>query len=222
LDYLYYVLAILLIGLVAISAVRLATRSKNPDLLLQYQARKAAARKMAALKFKAKNRQDKSLTHPEIKSLQQRDLGKARQPTPWGWPGSQQQHAQQQGISDALRNFTHRLVRDKQLIQQDRATGSGSSIRALLEDRYGPVNRGMTEIPYQTVKRPLLRDPSEQHDQLDNLGSAEARQLRKKLQFLTAMNNAEQGQAQPSGTKAGKKVEFRYVELKDLKQPWGW
>jgi hypothetical protein len=78
----------------------------------------------------------------------------------------------------------------------------------------------MTEIEYQKVKRPLLRDPNEPFDQLDNLGSVEAHRLRQKLQFLSAMNP---DTVQPGEkNKNGKKIEFRYVELKDLKQPWGW
>jgi len=220
-DYLYYVLAILLIGLVAISSVRMATRSKNPDLLIQYQTRKAAARRQAAENLIAQSGQTKAQPELEIKSLRQRHQEKIHHRTPWGWPGAEQQYAQPQGISETVRNFTDRLVREKKLVQQGSSAGHGS-IRALLEDRYGPVNRGMTEVPYQKVKRPLLRDPTELHDQLDNLGSVETRQLRKKLQFLSAMNNEEQGQGKSNGSKAGNKVEFRYVELKDLKQPWGW
>ncbi len=224
-DYLYYILAILVIGLVAITVVRLATRSQNPDLLIQYEARKAAAKAAAlnhsAKKPGAKNGQVKNELAPEIKSLRQRHHEKIHQRTPWGWPGAQQQYAQQQGLSDTVRNFTDRLIGDKQLVQHSKSSGSGS-IRALLEDRYGPVDRGMTEMPYQKVKRPLLRDPSEQHDQLDNLGSAETRQLRKKLQFLSAINNDQQEQGATNGASKSHKVEFRYVELKDLKQPWGW
>lgn len=115
-----------------------------------------------------------------------------------------------------MRKFTDRLVREKQLAQP----GSSGSIRALLEDRYRPATRDMTEIPYHKVKRPLLRNPSEPFDQMDNLGRAESQRLRQKLQFLSAMNadSAEQGDT----NKNRKKVEFRYVELKDLKQPWGW
>ncbi|MDZ4728828.1 MAG: hypothetical protein SH820_02675 [Xanthomonadales bacterium] len=215
-DYIYYILAILVIGLVCTNAVRFVTRSQNPDLVLHYQARKKAARQLAA--GLASEKQDQQPAFPPIKSLRERHQEKLHHRTPWGWPGAYKQNAQQQRVSESVRNFTDRLVREKQLVQTGRASTNGS-IRALLEDRYGPVDRGMQEIQYRKVKRPLLRDPGEQYDQLDNLGSVESRQLRKKLQFLSAMKNDEAEQGNVKGTK---KVEFRYVELKDLKQPWGW
>lgn len=217
-DYIYYILAILVIGLVCTNAVRFVTRSQNPDLVLHYQARKKAARQLAADLATDKTDQISEPAFPPIKSLGQRHHARLHNLTPWGWPGADRQSARRQGFSEAMRNFTDRLVREKQLVKTDDASSNGS-IRALLEDRYGPVDRGMQEIQYRKVKRPLLRDPTEQHDQLDNLGSVESRQLRKKLQFLSAMNNedAEQGKV-----KGAKRVEFRYVELKDLKQPWGW
>jgi hypothetical protein len=217
-DYLSYILAILVIGLVCIAVVRFATRSQNPDLLLQYMAREKAARQAAARQSDRYGDNAKTQPLPVIKSLRERHQEKIHYRTPWGWPGSQKEIAHHQGITETVRSFTDRLVREKQLVQSNAAAGNGS-IRALLEDRYGPVNRGMKEIPYQRVKRPLLRDPSEQHDQLDNLGSAEVRQLRKKLQFLSAMTSDELAEGQIKSTK---KVAFRYVELKDLKQPWGW
>lgn len=222
-DYLNYVLIVLAIGLVCLFIVRLATRSKNPDLLLQYQARKKAARKMTV----QQTSDDSDFANPSaawqgtpvIKSQRERLAEKTHYRTPWGWPSVERQNGSQ-GVSEAVRNFTDRLVKEKQLLQPGGSNAGKGSIRALLEDRYGPVNRDMTEIPYQKVKRPLLRDPSEQHDQLDNLGSAESRRVRQKLQFLSAMNNVEDGSG--SAAKGTKKVEFRYVELKDLKQPWGW
>lgn len=219
-DYLYYILAVLIIGLLSICCVRIATRSKNPDLVMQYEARKSAARKLAKEKYGAKAAlQDQNQSVTEIKSLRQRHREKIHHQTPWGWPGAQPQHAQQQGISDTVRNFTDRLLREKQVVQNANAS---NSIRALLEDRYGPINRGMSEIPYEKVKRPLLRDPSEPFDQLDNLGNVESRHLRKKLQFLTLMNIDESDEGKATDAKKSKKVEFRYVDLKDLKQPWGW
>lgn len=222
-DYLNYFLVVLVIGLVCFTIVRLATRSKNPDLLIQYEARKKAARVQAAAQTKGKSSRAGSKLanagNPAIKSLRDRHQEKIHHRTPWGWPGADRQNGSQ-GVSESVRGFTDRLIKGKQLLQPGESNSGNGSIRALLEDRYGPVNRGMTEIPYQKVKRPLLRDPSEQHDQLDNLGSAETRRLRQKLQFLSAMNLVEDGSGnQAKGTK---KVEFRYVELKDLKQPWGW
>lgn len=219
LDYLYYILAVLIVGLVAFNIVRFATRSQNPDLLQQYEARKSAARKLATDRAVARKSAETGQPEPQAKSLRQRRQDRVPQRTPWGWPGAQSPHFQQQGISEAVRNFSDRLVRQKKLAGSNSSSGS---VRALLEDRYGPVDKGMTEIPYEKVRRPLLRDPSEPFDQLDNLVSAESRQLRKKLQFLSAMNVDEAEKDGSHGTQKSKKVEFRYVELKDLKQPWGW
>ncbi len=216
-DYLSYILAILVIGLVCISVVRFVTRSQNPDLLMQYEARKKAARQLAADKPN-KNAPIKNQPVLQVKSLRQRHQEMMENRIPWGWPGGQKGHVEPQGVTEAVRKFTDRLIKEKNLVESGGSHGHGS-LRALLEDRYRPVDRGMTEFQYQKVKRPLLRDPGEQHDQLDNLGSVESRQLRQKLQLLSAMNNDEKEQGTIKGSK---KVEFRYVELKDLKQPWGW
>lgn len=215
-DYLYYVLAILVVGLVAIFSVRIATRSRNPDLLMQYEARQKAVRKLSSKRNKGSKNSALNDSLSAVETLQDRTI---QTRTPWGWPGSQRETNQAPlGITQTVRSFADHLVREKQLVETGGAGASArnGSIRALLEDRYGPVDRGERAIPYQKVKPPLLRDPSEPHDQLDNRGSADARKLRQKLQFLTAMTNEDQ----QSGSK--RKIEFRYVELKDLKQPWGW
>jgi hypothetical protein len=181
--------------------------------LKRYEARQRAIRK-ASKKIKI-DKSDELM--PAVKSLRVRHKENLHYRTPWGWPGAHQAGmVEPPGLSDTVRNFTDRLMREKQLVQPGQKTNSGS-IRALLEDRYGPAS-GMREISYQKVKRPLLRDPSEQHDQLDNLGKLETSKLRRKLEFLSAMNN--EVAADKAGTK--KRIEFRYVELKDLKQPWGW
>jgi hypothetical protein len=216
-DYLYYILAILVIGLIAIFSVRIATRSRNPDLIVQYEARKKAVRKLSAKKKNIKA--DSIHNRSTVMSARDRNVHLR---TPWGWPGSHRETDQESlGITETVKSFTDRLVREKQLVESGglAASAKGASIRALLEDRYHPVDRSERAIPYQKVKRPLLRDPNEPHDQLDNRGSVDARKLRKKLQFLSAMNN-EESQVGSTGSKS--KVEFRYVDLKDLKQPWGW
>jgi len=112
--------------------------------------------------------------------------------------------------------LTDRLLKEKDLVSRASADPRISgSIRALLEDRYGRVNRqSMAEIEYQKVKPPRLRDPSEPHDQMDNFGTREAERIRQKLKLLTAMNGV------PAAAEEAK--ELRYVELKDIKRPWGW
>lgn len=220
-DYLYYFLAVLVFGLLCFFVARFTTRSKNPDLLTQ--ARIKTARRQSAVQTKAISwRGGGKIAGPEktvVSSPQEWVHDKTHYRTPWGWPSVDRQNGSV-GVSESVRKFTHRLVNAKQVHQPGASHSGNGSIRALLEDRYGPVNRGMTEVPYQKVKAPLLRDPSEQHDQLDNLGTAESRRLRQKLQFLSAMNTVKDESG--SEAKGPKKVEFRYVELKDLKQPWGW
>jgi len=219
-DYLYYVLVVLVIGLISFGVVRIATRSKNPDLLMQYEARKKSLKQAVEQSKKNPDSIHAGLARTSAnKSGQDRYVEKTHYRTPWGWPGAERQN-NSPGVSESVRNFADRLVSKKQVLQS--GSSSPDSIRALLEDRYGAVNKDMTEVPYQKVKRPLLRDPSEQHDQLDNLGRAESRKLRKKLQFLSAISNQDLEKENASGEKRANKVEFRYVELKDLKQPWGW
>jgi hypothetical protein len=213
-DYIYYILAILVVGLACTTAIRFITRSRNPDLMLHYQARKKAARQMAE---DQSGLEDELIKEVAAKPIHSPGHGyrKTHNRTPWGWPGADRGN---QGLTQSVRSFTDRLIQGKQLTQTTSGFNHGS-IRALLEDRYGPVDRGMKEMPYQKVKRPLLRDPSEMHDQLDNFGGAESRQLRKKLEFLSAMNRDEDDLVLEDDSK---KSGFRYVELKDLKQPWGW
>jgi hypothetical protein len=122
----------------------------------------------------------------------------------------------QAGLTDAMLELTDRLVREKQLVET-RSTNprTSGSVRALLEDRYGRVNKdSMDTIEYYPVKRPLLRDPSQPHDQMDNFGSNEAERIRNKLKRVVAMRS---NPAEASG-----RDELRYVEIKDVKQPWGW
>jgi len=139
--------------------------------------------------------------------------------TPWGWPRHEERNrvgASSRNLSDRMQLLTDRLLKEKDLVSRASADPRISgSIRALLEDRYGRVNRqSMAEIEYQKVKPPRLRDPSEPHDQMDNFGTREAERIRQKLKLLTAMNGV------PAAAEEAK--ELRYVELKDIKRPWGW
>lgn len=66
-------------------------------------------------------------------------------PIPWGWPNYQNQRGrrgEKPSLSDAMRNFTDCLIREKQLVVPNRIDPRhAGSIRALLEDRYRPVRR---------------------------------------------------------------------------------
>lgn len=196
-SYAYYILAVLVIGFACMCVIRYATRSRNRAGLGNYPERHAGdATARGGLKTK-------TVTARELRHVA----------TPWGWPNHAASRA---GLSDSLHGFADKLIRSKSVADPaDASLRHSDNIRALLEDRYGRVRREPTpEVPYRGVKRPLLRDPGEPHDQMDNLGTAEAERIRRKLHYLKAM----QGEARSAESKPA----VRYVELKDIKQPWGW
>ena len=136
-------------------------------------------------------------------------------PTPWGWPqhGNAHHEIDHVEFSYSLRRFAGKLVHSKMSKDDKRYRDKrDASLRALLEDRYGRASR-MTEIPYESVKAPLLRDPSQQPDQLDSMPSAKADKvvgkLRKQPKTARQLN-------------AASRRLFHTEELKDVKTPWGW
>ena len=137
--------------------------------------------------------------------------------TPWGWP----QHNSDMdkpgsGLSEPMKSFTDGLLRRKNRLAGSAGELRGrESIRALIEDRYVPSNwNSPNEIEYRKVKPPLLRDPNAPHDQMDNFGVKKAELVRKKLQRVVKMN--------VGAAAAARQHELRYVDVKYVKQPWGW
>ncbi|MEJ8568200.1 hypothetical protein [Elongatibacter sediminis] len=204
-DYLYYILAVLCVGLVCLCFIRFAVRSQNAALL-DYHKRQSRDRRAAA----GKN----GRATPAARRVLARQTRQIR--SPWGWPGhSQLKNSPRRGLSSTLQSLTDQLIREKQ-VNSGSDSRRNQSIRALLEDRYGRVRQEqMPEIHYEKVKPPRLRDPSEPHDQMDNFGSREAQRVRRKLQYLKSMGD--KAKAPGNGTKR-----MRYVALKDIRQPWGW
>ena len=206
------IFGVLAFGIVCLVVIRLLTRSRDSAALKHYKQREqinrtALAEAVKASKARRNGRRSRSAELP----ARQTDTHVR---TPWGWPGGPSGRPQA-GMSDNMRIFTDRLVRQKQLNDAEAVSlRTNGSIRALLEDRYGRVDRGMTQMRYEKVKRPLLRDPSEPQDQLENLGTAEAERLRRKLKLLKSMSD--------NDTAGSKGKDLRYVQLKDIKQPWGW
>ena len=218
-EYINYILAVLVIGMVCLVAIRVVSRRSSSGAVARYKAsRKAledAKRQARAPQFKrASKGAVPGQAIPTTPTLQ-REILQVR--TPWGWPNHQAGKASQPGLSGAMQNFTDRLVREKKLAHSNVDTDRmRNSVRALLEDRYGRVHRAQPgSIKYQKVKKPLLRDPSEPHDQMDNFGSAEADRIRQKLRHVKSM-----GESRSGGSSSGNSA--RYVEIKDIKQPWGW
>ena len=184
-EYLYYLLAVLILGLVCMVSLRLA-------------AQKSFKQKLSS------GGKVNRLAQPSTRPV----------PTPWGWANHRERNGTAQaGFSDAMQSVTNRLMREKKLLQT-RSTNPrvSGSVRALLEDRYGRVDKG--GIPYEKVKKPLLRDPNQPYDQMDDFGGREAERIRARLNRLKAMNQENLPQA--------KREKTRYVDIKDIKQPWGW
>lgn len=216
-DYLYYIAAVLILGVACIAAIRLFTANSKETPTLSEEAKRRA---MPAAKFAAGNRKPErpSDTARPAAPIIAREL--QRTPTPWGWANHKTNNrpdAERTGLSAAMQSLTDRLVREKTLVNGSRDPRADGSLRALLEDRYAPVNKEhMTEVEFTKVKRPLLRDPSEPHDQMDNFGSRDAGRIRTKVGPVAVV-------APPGKSATARREEdFRYIEIKDVKQPWGW
>ena len=122
---------------------------------------------------------------------------KLRVPTPWGWAGQSRKR-------DPVKKESAEQRRDR-------------SIRALLEDRFAPV-QGAAKRPleYQKVKPPRLRDPSAPHDQMDNFGTGAADRVQKELRPHSSLR----GKDESSNMKRSGGLRAR--DLRGLKNPWGW
>jgi len=150
------------------------------------------------------------------RNVVQREVRKV--PVPWGWPGHTATNAdgREWQLSEAMRSFTDHLVKQKELANGTSLNPRSSrSIRALLEDRYAPMNRdSMRPIKYKTVKAPLLRDPDAPVDQMDSFGTRGLKPSLSKLQYQARMK--------ANFEKMSKKRRVKSLDIKDIKQPWGW
>jgi len=222
-DYLYYILAVLVFGLICTCCVRFTTGNSNRRALLEYVGRqRQAAESVKARQTMRSNRGQGGRangTSLQTGAILEREIQHIR--TPWGWPGHSAVvgEAAKPRMSKSVQAFADRLLREKELASTRLADNLriNASVRALVEDRPHQAggNDGMQTVHYQPVKRPLLRDPGEPHDQLDNLGPLRAERIRARLQRLTSMNDAVPARPRED-------EEFRYVAIKDMKQPWGW
>ena len=151
--------------------------------------------------------------------IRQRELLKV--PTPWGWPGNSSQthfiHSARQTPDPGedlatLHRWVDHLVSPKQT-KTDEAylRRRESSLRALLEDRFVSPNK-MTKMEYRETRPPLLRDPSEGHDQMDNFPSGRVDKIEANLKASP--------QAKSKSSKKIKTIVFE--EPPPLRSPWGW
>ena len=212
LAYYYCILAVLLIGLVCALIIHLAHRKEESESVV------AAAKRLGG-KLQDHSHGKLAWAKRDNELRLARELHSVR--TPWGWPNpSAEKGMPKLSLSDAMQSFSDRLVRQKKQLDgrtaEPRAKARGKeSFRALIEDRYVPSTwNSPNEIQYRKVKPPRLRDPNAPLDQMDDFGIKQAELVRKKLQRVVTMNADE--------AVTPKQDEFRYVGLKDVKQPWGW
>jgi len=218
-TYYYSILAVLLIGLVCALIIRRAHKQEGSELV-------GTAAKRLGGQLKASKRTGKVMVEDhssdklawaerDKKHRLIREIDSVR--TPWGWPKpSAEKGMLNLGLSEAMKSFSDRLVsRKSRLGNRTAKPRAKESIRAVIEERYVSTTwNSNNEIKYRKVKRPLLRDPNAQQDQMDDFGIKQAELVRKKLQRVVAMN--------ADAVLASKRDELRYVGLKDVKQPWGW
>jgi hypothetical protein len=113
------------------------------------------------------------------------------------------------GISESLHHFVEKLLREKKTVDsQEYRSRKDACIRALLEDRYGHAV-DMAQVRYREVKPPLLRDPSQPHDQMDNFASGKTDTIVKGLI------------SQPS-LYARQLSYKKKTQLTQIRKPWGW
>jgi len=203
-EYVSYSLIILLIGLVCYSVMR-------PPAPSEEQQQRSGKRKKA----------DERAEALRVKRVLQREM--MRVPVPWGWPGHHHEDPSRKptpanfeevhGVSESLHQFVDRLFSEKHTVDSaDYLLRKDASLRALLEDRYGRAST-MKAVAYRKVKPPLLRDPSEPHDQMDNFPSGKVDRIMagisKQGQSAVALKNTKSKRNTPT-------------QLKELKTPWGW
>lgn len=211
-DYLYYIFAVLVMGLACVCAIRFAMRGRDPDLVA-YQRRHAATSRRTPLPAGARKTQ-----HGRVNLHRNARPGfvpgrAARVSAPWGWP-TRGARTERPLLSARLHEITTRLLREKELASHGVPDARRQlCIRALLEDRYGRVHSDtMTPVEYRKVRPPRLRDPADPHDQMDNFGTREAEQLGRGLQRVRPAG----------GNRSGKASPVKPVDLTTIKQPWGW
>jgi hypothetical protein len=204
-EYVFYILGVLIIGLLCMLMIRNWT-GKN-DIEAE-NLRLGSSRRQGSQDGASPKEADS-----RARLILQREFRQV--PTPWGW--SRHVELNRNGarpvLSDSMQSFANRLIRQKELVNRSSTNPRiATSVRALLEDRYSPV---MKSVGYQKVKAPLLRDPAEPYDQMNDFGSQKLQPVTKKMQSQAAMRSGLEKVVYNKG-------EFPKVDLKDVKLPWGW
>lgn len=211
-EYVYYVLVILALLAIGLYLVRRPGEASlnhgHADLAERARRRRTKAANAELDRAAASRRQQ----------VLGRELRKV--PTPWGWPGSEVRFGNglngaaggPSGAGTQLQQWIDRLVSEKRTVDDGAyLLRRDASLRAMIEDRFGRANRP-TEMAYQPVRTPLLRDPSRPYDQMDNFPSGQTDRIVAKLQ-------RQPGTAEPVRKSAPARAN---VPLRDIKTPWGW
>jgi hypothetical protein len=216
------VLALMIILLVI---MRVSARSRDAynEFSLAFENRRQKLQEIRARR-KAKLHEDAMLSQNGRRDLTiQREI--RRVPAPWGWPdqgrnerlGRGEKHSSHRSMSTSLIQLADLLLHEKELVEsREHVLHKNACVRALVEDRYGRVDThpSMTQIEFDRVTAPLLRDPGLEPDQMDNFASRRADKMSVKIFGATKY-------------KKEKKLIFNDIEpgeviLSQLKTPWGW
>lgn len=218
-DYLYYFLIILGVFLLCLYLVRI------PGHLRLGSNQAALAERAQRRSERARSNSLEGSRQPERHELLLK-RGVRNIPTPWGWPGHDEKleshhkpglntdspTGEPHSVSESLHRWVDRLVSEKQTVEnQDYVLKKDASVRALLEDRYGRASR-LSGIKYEKTKVPLLRDPNQPHDQMDNFPSGRGEKIISKL-------DNQSGQPDNTEFPLGGRPS---VDLKEVRTPWGW
>lgn len=213
-EYLYYVLLVLALLGGCVYALMIPGRRRLANRPDQLADRANRRREKQQQKANAK-RPDLAHRHAVL------ERERRHVPTPWGWPGSDL-HGSERAAKEsdgspeivhpgALRRWVDHLIAEKRTVNdQSYVQRREASLRALLEDRYGRTVKP-TEMTYRKVKPPMLRDPSQPHDQMDNFPSGKTDQI------VSGLDR------QPDAPARGGDTRLRKTgSLKEVKTPWGW
>ena len=213
-EYLYYILLILALLAGCLFALKVSGRNQLAGKAEELAERAHRRREREQQKVRAEGA---DLAHRH--AILERELKHV--PTPWGWPGSDLHGGSRSDQADqgygeiahhgALRRWVDHLVAEKRTTEDEGyVQRREASLKALLEDRYGRAVKP-SEMAYQKVKPPRLRDPSLPHDQMDNFPSGKTEQI---VSGLDKQPDKPEDRREAPRRKTG--------SLKDVKTPWGW
>ena len=214
-DYLQYLMTVLVLLGVVLFAIRLAGKRHAHDrqMKLAEKARRRRARQARSAKALPG-------TSPRQQAVLQRQLKNV--PIPWGWPGSIKRPAAAEGnpmrspgiraASGGLQRWIDHLMAEKRTVDdREYLESRRAALRSMIEDRFGHSPQPQ-EMAYRKVMPPKLMDPERPHDQMDNFPSGKTERI---VSGLKQLPDA----ARPMQSALAAR---RSASLGDIKTPWGW